>query len=87
MLNTVVEGNVDTAQIVQEHEKDIDLKSRNKGVDEIMKKHKKRLSKYSFLSGVIQIYCPLLYPELPYHELRLSGAVLIWHHFNHGYFK
>lgn len=46
MLNTVVEGKVDTAQIVQEHEKDIDLKSRNKGVDEIMKKHKKRLSKY-----------------------------------------
>jgi hypothetical protein len=38
------------------------------GFDRLKKKHGKTLIEYSFLSDVIQIYCPLLYPRLPYRE-------------------
>lgn len=37
-------------------------------IDHIKKKHEKTLKKFSFLSDVIQIFCPLLFPQLPYKE-------------------
>lgn len=36
--------------------------------DHIKNKHEKTLKKFSFLSDVIQIFCPLLFPQLPYRE-------------------
>jgi len=68
---TKTEGKIDTAQIVQELKKDINLTSRMSAIEKIGKKHKKVLSKYSYLSDIIQIYCPLLYPELPYQDLPI----------------
>jgi DNA-binding PadR family transcriptional regulator len=41
-------------------------------VDEIKKKQEETLATYSFLSDVIQIFCPLLYPQLPYREIMSS---------------
>lgn len=40
-------------------------------IDHIKKKHEKTLNKYSFLSDVIQIFCPLLFPQLPYREFMV----------------
>ena len=37
-------------------------------INRIKKKHQKTLNKYSFLSDVIQIFCPFLFPQLPYRE-------------------
>ena len=37
-------------------------------INYIKRKHEKTLKEYAFLSDVIQIFCPLLFPELPYRE-------------------
>jgi DNA-binding transcriptional ArsR family regulator len=38
-------------------------------LNSIKEKHERTLAKFSFLSDVIQIYCPYLYPHLPFREL------------------
>jgi hypothetical protein len=43
--------------------------SRIIAINEIKKKHANTLKDYSFLSDVIQIFCPPLFPELPYRVL------------------
>jgi hypothetical protein len=58
-------------QIIEEYEM---IKTNNKttsriiAINEIKKKHANTLKDYSFLSDVIQIFCPPLFPELPYIE-------------------
>lgn len=42
---------------------------RNDMIDKIKTKHASTLKEYSFLRDVIQTYCPLLYPEIPYRDL------------------
>jgi hypothetical protein len=37
-------------------------------LNSIKEKHERTLAKFSFLSDVIQIYCPFLYPHLPFRE-------------------
>jgi hypothetical protein len=66
------EGKSERRQIIEEYEM---LNTKNKtnsrivAINEIKKKHANTLRDYSFLSDVIQIFCPLLFPELPYREL------------------
>jgi hypothetical protein len=45
--------------------------SRIIAINEIRKKHAITLNEFSFLSDVIQIFCPPLFPELPYRELTI----------------
>jgi hypothetical protein len=59
------EGKSDLRQIIKESEMD----SRIVVINGIEKKHANTLRDYSFLPDVIQIFCPLLFPELPYREL------------------
>jgi hypothetical protein len=42
---------------------------RNDMINKIKTKHVSTLKEYSFLRDVIQTYCPLLYPEIPYRDL------------------
>ena len=66
------EGKSERRQIIEESEM---VNTKNKtnsrivAINEIKKKHANTLRDYSFLSDVIQIFCPLLFPELPYREL------------------
>jgi hypothetical protein len=66
------EGKSERRQIIEESEM---VNAKNKtnsrivAINEIKKKHANTLRDYSFLSDVIQILCPLLFPELPYREL------------------
>jgi hypothetical protein len=66
------EGKSERRQIIEESEM---VNTKNKtnsriiAINEIKKKHANTLRDYSFLSDVIQIICPLLYPGLPYREL------------------
>jgi len=43
--------------------------SRIIAIKEIKKKHANTLKDFSFLSDVIQIFCPPVFPDLPYREL------------------
>jgi hypothetical protein len=66
------EGKSETNQIIEEFEM---MKTNDKtnsriiAINEIKKKHVNTLKDYSFLSDAIQMFCPPLYPELPYREL------------------
>ena len=66
------EGKSERRQIIEESEM-VNTKnktnSRIMAINEIKKKHANTLRDYSFLSDVIQIFCPLLFPGLPYREL------------------
>ncbi len=67
------EGKSERRQIIEES----DMMKENKtnssiiAINKIRKKHANTLKDYSFLSDVIQIFCPPLFPELPYRELPM----------------
>jgi hypothetical protein len=42
-------------------------------INRIGTKHANALKKFSFLRDVIQMYCPLLFPELPYRDLMSNS--------------
>jgi hypothetical protein len=63
------EGKSEERQVIEEYDM---MRTENKtngriiAINEIKKKHAIALKKYSFLSDVIQIFCPPLFLELPY---------------------
>jgi hypothetical protein len=65
------EGKSETRQIIEESDmmKENKTNSRIIAINEIRKKHANTLKDHSFLSDVIQIFCPPLFPQLPYREL------------------
>jgi hypothetical protein len=65
------EGKSERRQIIEESDmmKENKTNSRIIAINEIKKKHANTLKDYSFLSDVIRIFCPPLFPELPYREL------------------
>lgn len=67
------EGSNELRQIAEEYdmlEGDRRMSDRrNDMLDKIKTKHASTLKEYSFLRDVIQTYCPLLYPEIPYRDL------------------
>jgi DNA-binding PadR family transcriptional regulator len=62
------EGKSEMRQAIEECQIEEVKNDRLNIINCIKRKHEKTLKEYGFLSDVIQIFCPLLFPELPYRE-------------------